>query len=264
MVDWFSPRDGTDTQALFVNVSRQATLLQDLQARMQARQGFSIATLNLDHVVKMQQNARFRAAYGQHSHITADGNPIVWLSRLAGRDVELVPGSELVRPILRLAAQQGVSVTLLGTTQPVLQKAADHLRGELPGLQIVDCISPPKGFDPDGAAADAYIDTLKRSGIGLIILALGAPKQELFAIRASKQLPQTGFVSVGAGLDFIAGAQVRAPRLMRALAVEWLWRLMSNPMRFAGRYGSCLAILPRLTASALRARKAQTSGKSHG
>ena len=66
-----------------------------------------------------------------------------------------------------------------------------------------------------------------------------------------------GFLSVGAGLDFVAGTQARAPALVRALAAEWLWRLVTDPRRLARRYASCLAILPGLAHEALSARRSR-------
>ena len=111
------------------------------------------------------------------------------------------------------------------------------------------------GFDPNGAAADEAIAHIGQSGARLVFLALGAPKQEIFAARAFARLPNVGFLSIGAGLDFISGAQKRAPKWVRAIAAEWLWRLLGNPARFAARYWSCILILPSLTAAAVSARK---------
>lgn len=84
---------------------------------------------------------------------------------------------------------------------------------------------------------------------------MGAPKQERFAARAQKTLTETGFLSIGAGLDFISGAQVRAPKWVQAVAAEWLWRMLSNPRRLAARYAECILALPGLTVKALSARR---------
>ena len=67
--------------------------------------------------------------------------------------------------------------------------------------------------------------------------------------------PETGFVSIGAGLDFFAGTQRRAPEWIRALALEWVWRLMGDPRRLAARYAACAAILPGEVIAALRQRR---------
>lgn len=247
-----SPESGTIT----VTAPVRRTLLEDLRTRFESRRGFSLATLNLDHVVKLKCDPAFRAAYAAHSHITADGNPIVWLSRLAGQGrVELIPGSELIDPIAALAADAGVKVALFGATDASLVAAARALEARHAGLEVALTLAPPMGFDPDGTEADAAIKQIAASGARLVFLALGAPKQERFAARAQTDLPAVGFLSIGAGLDFISGAQKRAPEWVRALAAEWLWRMLSDPRRLAARYGACLTALPGLTLRALNIRR---------
>lgn len=253
MMNW-SPSASDDTRVA-VNTPSKGALLADIDSRLSTGRGFTVATLNLDHVVKLRLDQAFRAAYAGHSHVVADGNPIVWLERLAGRRAELTPGSELVEPVAAIAARFRVPVALVGSTEPALRRAGDALVKRHPELDIAARIAPPMGFDPTGSEADAVIDRLAASGARLCFLALGAPRQEVFAIRAQDRLPGTGFLSIGAGLDFLAGTQVRAPRWVRSLAAEWLWRLCSNPRRLAGRYAACLAILPGLAGEAIRARR---------
>jgi exopolysaccharide biosynthesis WecB/TagA/CpsF family protein len=238
-----------------VNTPTKAALLADLADRLGASRGFTVATLNLDHVVRLRRDPAFHAAYARHSHVVADGNPIVWLSRLAGHRAELAPGSDLVQPVAGLAAAAGVGVALLGGTEASLAAAAEALVRRYPGLKIVARIAPPMGFDPAGPDADAAIAALAASGAGLCFLALGAPRQEILAARAQERLPAVGFLSIGAGLDFLAGTQTRAPAWVRALAAEWLWRLGTNPRRLAGRYAACLAVLPLLAGAAIAVRR---------
>lgn len=250
----------TEVGPITVTVPDQTALLADLSHRFETKQGFSVATINLDHVVKLATDPVFRDAYARHSHITADGNPIVWLSRLAGqKDVALVPGSELIEPLAALAAKAGVSVALFGATDASLAAAAGALETKQPGLKVALTLAPPMGFDPMGQAADEAIEAIRQSGARLVYLALGAPKQEQFAVRAQTALPEVGFLSIGAGLDFISGAQRRAPKWVRAIAAEWLWRMLSNPKRLAARYLGCLVILPGLTLRALAARRQRSA-----
>ncbi|MBU2994042.1 WecB/TagA/CpsF family glycosyltransferase [Octadecabacter sp. B2R22] len=252
-MNWIGNRTG-DT-GVVVTVRDQAALLEDLGRRFSDGSGFSVATLNLDHVVKLRRDADFRAAYSAHSHITADGNPICWLCHLAGqKDVTLVPGSEVIDPLGALAAQHGIKVGLFGSQEPSLQAAAQGLKRAHPQIDIAMIRAPGMGFDPEGTEADAAIAAIAQSGVRLVFIALGAPKQEKFAAYAQDVLPQVGFVSIGAGLDFISGQQTRAPSWVRAIAAEWLWRMLGNPRRLVGRYASCIAILPSLTWSAVRAR----------
>ncbi len=238
------------SQKVRVNIPDRAALFAAVQERFVAGQGFALATINLDHLVKMRRSEDFLVAYVAQNFVVADGNPIVWLSRLAKQPVELLPGSELVLPLAELAAQNGVSVALLGSTAQTLAAAATGLQARVAGLQIATQIAPPFGFDPNGTEADAMFEALRESGAGLCFLALGAPKQEVFAARGRDLAPNIGFVSIGAGLDFIAGSQTRAPVWVRRLALEWLWRMLLSPRRLFGRYASCAAILPGLAIEA--------------
>jgi exopolysaccharide biosynthesis WecB/TagA/CpsF family protein len=222
--------------------------------RLRAGLGFCVATLNLDHVVKLRHDPSFRAAYAAQSHVTADGNPIVWLSRLAGRRIELVTGSDLIDPAAAMAARVGATVAMIGSTEVSLRAASDELSRRHPGFETALTLAPPMDFDPAGPDADAAIAAVAASGATLCFVALGAPKQEIFAARAREKLPGVGFLSVGAGIDFVSGAQRRAPRIARLLAAEWLWRVVNDPGRLAPRYAACAAALPGLTVAALRAR----------
>jgi len=229
---------------LRITLPDTAAALAAVQARLEAEQGFALATLNLDHLVKLSRDVAFQDAYAAHDMVTADGNPVVWLSRIARRPVELVPGADLVLPLARIAAKVGAGVALVGSTQNALDRASANLQGQVPGLSIVHRAAPPMGFDPSGPEAQAVLDAVAASGARLCFLALGAPRQERLAALGRTVAPRVGFVSVGAAIDFLAGTQSRAPAWVQRMALEWLWRLLSDPGRLAGRYLRCALILP--------------------
>ena len=241
----------TGGQTIDVNVPTWAALEARVAERFARRQGFALATLNLDHLVKLRKSAAFRRAYAAQDFVTADGNPIVWLSRIAKREVSLVPGSDAIEPLCRIAARQGVTVALVGATEGTLSAAQSYLEREIRDLSVVLTVAPPMGFDPDGTEARAIVDRIAASNARLVLVALGAPKQEVFAAMGREQAPDLGFVSIGAGLDFFAGSQKRAPKWVRAIAMEWLWRTLDSPARLAPRYAKCAAILPGLVLQAL-------------
>lgn len=238
-----------------VTVPDEATLLAVLTERLRNGRGFTVATLNLDHLAKLHRDGAFRAAYAQADLVTADGNPIVWLSRLAGRPVALLPGSDLIRPVLALCAREGAPVGLLGSSSAALERAAERLAAAIPGLVVCDRLAPPMGFDPAGPEAAAALDRMAQAGARVVLIALGAPKQERLAALGRGRYPGMGFLCIGAGLDFIAGHQRRAPLWMRRLALEWLWRLAGDPRRLAGRYARAAMALPRHARDALRMRR---------
>ncbi len=245
----------TQGTSVTVNVADQPALVAALKERLAAHRGFAMATLNLDHLVKLKASDKFRAAYAAQDLITADGNPIVWLSNLARQPVDLLPGADLVVPLACIAADLGRSVALVGSTDASLRKAADALKSMVPNLDVAVMVAPPMGFDPEGEAADAILDQLAAHDVGITFIALGAPKQELFAAHGRKRTPNVGFASIGAGLDFLSGQQVRAPIWVRRMALEWLWRILNDPMRLGKRYFLCIQILPTYIRQSLKKRR---------
>jgi N-acetylglucosaminyldiphosphoundecaprenol N-acetyl-beta-D-mannosaminyltransferase len=210
----------------------------------------SVFTLNLDHVVKLRKDKVFRRAYRRAGLITADGFPIVLACSLQGKRVSRVAGSDLIAPISAEAARSGKSIYLFGSSLQVLTKASRLLHERYTGLTIAGIFAPPQGFDPISEDARRCIATIGNSGADLCFVALGAPKQELFADHGKSLLPNISFVCIGAGLDFIAGAQVRAPHWMRRWGLEWLWRAGSDPQRLLYRYLLCMGALPGILARA--------------
>ncbi len=238
-----------------INIPTLAKLEAEVKDRLSNGRGFALATMNVDHLVKLGQSKEFADAYSKHDLVVADGNPVVWVAKLGGDNLELITGSDQVVPLTRWATQTGTSIALVGSTPESLNKAADGLRQLVPEAEIACCISPPFGFDPEGAPAGEILAQVHASGARLCFLALGAPKQEIFAARGYEHFPDIGFASIGAGLDFIAGHQQRAPRWVRRIAMEWLWRMLSNPKRMAKRYFDCAVVLPGHMSSALSQRK---------
>jgi len=210
----------------------------------------NVFTLNLDHVVKMRKDATFRGVYRRAGLITADGFPIVLACRLQGKRISRVAGSDLIAPISAEAARSGKSIYFFGSSLPVLTKASRLLHERNAGLTIAGVFAPPQGFDPTSEEARRCIATIGNSGADLCFVALGAPKQELFADHGKSLLPNISFVCIGGGLDFIAGAQVRAPHWMQRFGLEWLWRAASDPQRLLYRYILCAAALPGILARA--------------
>ena len=222
-------------------------------ARLERGEGFTLFTLNLDHLVKRRQSAAFRAAYARADFVTADGAPVAVLARRQGAEIERAAGADLTAPMCAAAAARKIPVYLFGTSETTLRAAAARLAARYPGIIIAGAHAPPQGFDPGSDAAARAGADIAASGARLVFLALGAPKQELFAARLAALHPGIGFVCVGASLDFISGEQTRAPLFFQRHGLEWLWRLGGDPRRLAGRYLQCAALLARLALTRRRA-----------
>ena len=223
--------------------------------------GFTVFTLNLDHIVKLRANHAFRDVYRKADFVTADGAPVAWLGRcLKSREttsasskvsLERTTGADLFVPLSIAAANAGLPVYLFGSSHPVLAKAAEALKEASHGrIDIAGIAGPSADFDPFGTEADAAIAAIAASGAKLCFVALSPPKNELFAARAVAANVACGFICVGAAVDFVAGKQIRAPSIAQRWALEWAWRLACDPRRLARRYFSCATVLVELTLSA--------------
>lgn len=209
-----------------------------------------VFTLNLDHAVKLQRDAKFREAYANADVVTADGWPIAWIARRQDPTVTRTTGADLFIPLAIAAAEQHVPVFLFGTSPGVIARVGDDLSLNTEGaIDIVGSLSPSGKFDPEGPEADAAIEKIRRTGARLCFVALGAPKQEVFSMRARQQGLNCTMVCVGAALDFVAGEQVRAPEFMRDNGLEWVWRLGTNPRRLGKRYAESAAMFAYLLAT---------------
>lgn len=252
MIINFHDRDGInrDVPSIRVNIKSHDDAVHFISSCMRDNKGFCFATLNLDHIIKLRESIEFIRAYARHDAISADGFPIVWLGRMIGVAIDRTTGSDLVRPAIRVASELNRSISIVGTTMDTINAAEQILKREFGNLNIALKCSPPFGFDPRSDEAADIARAIIDSGCSLALVALGAPKQEMFVDFARGFAPHVGFISIGAGIDFISGKQVRAPEWMQDINLEWLWRLATEPRRLSSRYLKCLAIFPSLMRSA--------------
>ena len=199
--------------------------------------GGMVFTPNVDHVVQAEDNARFRAAYAAASLSLVDGMPVLLASRLMGRPLpEKVSGSDLVEPLLARAAARGWRVFFLGGLPGSAEEARAVLVRRLPGLNVVGVAAPRIDVEDPAATHDAIVGALRDARPDLVLVALGAPKQELFSHAIAEHVRPAVLVGVGATLDFIAGKVRRAPPWMSDNGLEWLYRLGQEPRRMWHRY----------------------------
>ncbi|MDX7950585.1 WecB/TagA/CpsF family glycosyltransferase [Lichenihabitans sp. Uapishka_5] len=231
-----------------INVATMSDLVGRLMDLCRRGEGFTLFTLNLDHLVKRHRDHAFRSAYARATLVSADGWPVAAAARRQGARVERVTGADMILPVCEAAAREGVPIFLFGSSTASLDAAATALLRRFPALDIRGTEAPPMGFDPTSAAAHAMAERIAASGARLCFVALGAPKQELFSDAMTAKFPGIGFLCIGAALDFVSGQARRAPLAVRVLGAEWLWRLVSEPRRLAARYGDCAMFLARMMA----------------
>jgi exopolysaccharide biosynthesis WecB/TagA/CpsF family protein len=214
-----------------------AEALETIAGLVDAGKGGAVFTPNVDHVVVAETDARLRAAYARVSLSLADGMPVVWASRLFGpRLPGKLSGSDLVLPLMELAAARGWRVYLAGGAEGVAAKASEALRRRVPRLRVVGTDSPRIDMDAPSSGRADVPRRIREARPDLVLVAFGSPKQELWIDEVRDELRPAVLVAVGAGIDFTAGVVRRAPRWMSAAGLEWLYRLVREPRRLWRRY----------------------------
>ncbi|KAA5546123.1 WecB/TagA/CpsF family glycosyltransferase [Roseiconus nitratireducens] len=208
-----------------------------------------VVTPNVDHVVQLHRQPELRPVYRQASLTLADGWPLVTMSRVYGMPLpQRVAGSDLLPGLCAHAQQHDRSLRLflLGGFPGVAERAAKEIHAAWPAVRVVDCYSPPFGFETDAMINSEIQQRIASSDADVLVVGLGFPKQEkwLAAHRSHLRVPVA--LAVGATIDFLAGEQTRAPRWVQQIKMEWLHRLASNPRRLARRYAQDAFYFPLL------------------
>jgi N-acetylglucosaminyldiphosphoundecaprenol N-acetyl-beta-D-mannosaminyltransferase len=224
------------------NVTTEETL-DWIEARARSGRAAQVLTSNLDFIMQAWRDPEMQRIHLDADLVIADGWPPVFFSgwfgpRLKGR----VAGSDLVVRLGPFARDRGLSVYALGGRDGVAAQAMRILGERSPGLRVAGCSSPPVAqlLDMDHAGTSAEI---ARANPHLLLVAFGAPKQDKWIRMNLHRMGAPVAMGIGASLDFVAGVQTRAPRWVQSLALEWFWRLCSQPRRLFKRYSSNMVFL---------------------
>lgn len=198
-----------------------------------------IFTPNVDHLMKLQEDAEFQAAYRQADYKVCDSQILMYAAKLLGKPLKAkISGSDLL-PLFCDYHQKNPDITifLLGGAEGVAKQAQVNINATTGRDIVIAAHSPSFGFEKDEAECQAIIDIINNSGATVLAVGVGAPKQELWIAKYRSQMPGVNiFMAVGAALDFEAGNKPRAPQFWSDLGIEWLYRLLSEPKRLWKRY----------------------------
>src|SRR5512137_805599 len=221
---------------LWVDAVTFDNALSAVDALVRSGRGGSVFTPNVDHVVTAEDDDAFRAAYEDVSLSLADGKPILWAATLLGTPLpEKVSGSDLIEPLLRLAGRSRWRVFLLGGGPGVAEAAAERSHRDF-GVNVVGTASPFIRLDGKPGDLEQGVAEVEAAKPDLVLVAMGAPKQERWIHHNRTRLGAAVGVGIGASLDFVIGRIQRAPRWVSNAGMEWLYRLVREPRRLAHRY----------------------------
>lgn len=197
----------------------------------------SVLYHNLHSLYSYFTDAKLREHY-QGSTVLVDGMPVIWLMQLLRIRVtreQRITYVDFIMPLMQLARDNGWHVFHVGQQATVQQNALNIIRQQCPGIGI-------EGHDgyfdqqPDSPESLAVIDQINASNSKIVLVGFGAPKQEAW-LHAHRHLIDAPVVfTCGACMEYVAGAVKTPPRWMGRLGLEWSFRLLENPRRFAFRY----------------------------
>ncbi len=194
-----------------------------------------IMTPNPEFVMRARHDEAFRDLLNRVDLAPADGIGLKWAARLLGDRIrELVPGSDLVPRLAGRGARRQQRWFLLGAADGVAEKAGAVLQARYPGLVIAGCYAGSPRPEHDDEIC--HLSEAAKP-IDILLVAYGAPGQDLWIARNQPRLHIPVAIGVGGTFNFIAGRSRRAPRIVRQLNLIWLFRLITEPWRWRRQLG---------------------------
>ncbi|WP_433080656.1 WecB/TagA/CpsF family glycosyltransferase [Dactylosporangium sp. CA-052675] len=243
MLRSYSPTRRVPVGGLPIDPVTESEVVTHVLSALKRGRGGWIVTPNVDILRKVARDAALRAQLSAADLVVADGAPLVWAARLAGRALPArVPGSDLIWSLSRGLATHGGSVFVLGGTpadsaqEDGAHRAAARLAEACPGLRIAGAHCPPFGFDRNRTQLRAVCARVIEAEPEMVYVGIGFPRQEHLIASLREALPATWFLGCGAAVNFVAGDVQRARPAMQKAGLEWLDRLAREPRRLARRY----------------------------
>jgi len=225
-----------DLQFSAVRLGEIAVLIADA---VQTGRKVLIVTPNVDHIEILERDAEAKKIFQQADFVLADGQPIVWLSRLLPNTQglpERAAGSDLLPVLCEQAASRSLSVAFMGGRPGAAEQAGKSMCQRFPGLLVAGTYCPPLGFENNINETSKILSLLADWKPDILFWGVGMPKQEKWAAENWKALEAGAIICCGAAIEFAAGLIPRAPILMQRCGLEWFWRLLREPRRLWHRY----------------------------
>ena len=203
-----------------------------IEKRLDEGGGGYVCFSNVHTVVTGRRDRDFCAITNASFLSLADGKPVHWVARTRGPGGH-VPGPDFMMLVLERCRNR--RHFLYGSTPAVLDSLAARLREVVPGVNICGVLSPPFRSLTD-AEKQEHVAAIRAARSEFVWVGLGAPKQEVWMAEAFEGLRPAVLLGVGAAFDFHSELVSRAPRAMRAMGLEWLYRLSQQPSRLWRRY----------------------------
>jgi N-acetylglucosaminyldiphosphoundecaprenol N-acetyl-beta-D-mannosaminyltransferase len=210
--------------------------IRTIEGWIDRRERHYVCVTGVHGVMESWRDEKLRGIHNNAGLVTADGMPLVWLSRLLGfPGAQRVYGPDLMLAACATSVRRGYRHFFYGGAAGIAQTLVARLESRFPGLRVAGHYSPP--FRPLSRREDqTIIEHINSADPEIIWVGLGTPKQECWMSEHRGALKAPVLIGVGAAFDFHAGLKRQAPRWMQRSGLEWLFRLGSEPTRLWRRY----------------------------
>jgi len=215
-----------------------------------AQESRTVCVANVHMLMEAHWNPDFANVLKNSDMVTPDGMPLVWMMRRMGsRYQDRVAGMDIFVETCQHAQTHNISVFFVGSQTEILAKMRTRLEQEFPQLKVAGM--EPLPFRPLTETEDeVLIKKINSSGAGVVWVSLGCPKQEKWMAQHKGKI-RAVMIGVGGVFPVYAGIQKRAPRIVRDLGLEWLYRWVQEPRRLWRRYATTIPAFMWLAAKQL-------------
>ncbi len=201
--------------------------------RAQERKPTQICFVNSDCLNIAYENSTYAEVLHKSDWIVPDGIGIHLACRMKGGEMkENVNGTDLFPRLCERLSSTELSIYFLGARPGVSNRAAEVMQGRYPSLRIAGCHDGYFSMNQESEV----IDDINRSHAEILLVGMGAPRQDLWIDHHRAELAPAVCIGVGGLFDFYSGRISRAPQWIRELGLEWTWRLAMEPRRMWHRY----------------------------
>lgn len=202
------------------------------------RRPLFVTYLNAHNVNVRARDSRYAATLARADALYADGMSIVWASRMLSRRglPERVNAGDFLVSFCRCCAERNLSVFLLGSEPLIASRCASRLSARVAGLRVAGATDGFWGRGGEFDTEEEVCEAIRRARPDILLVGLGVPRQELWAVRHAADLGAPVIWCVGALFEYYSGQRARAPVWIRRLGLEWAFRLALEPRRLARRY----------------------------
>jgi N-acetylglucosaminyldiphosphoundecaprenol N-acetyl-beta-D-mannosaminyltransferase len=195
-----------------------------------------VVTPNIDHIATIRRSPALARAYRKARCIVCDGWPVQLYARLCGLDVARVTGCEITSELMRLAPYP-IPQRLFFVVDSIATERAVTFWGERNGVDT-NVTVPPLGFEQDAEYCSWLAKSIRAHSTTMLIMAVGAPRSEVFVDAYRALLPPCWAFCVGQAVKIELGLVRRASSTWRSVGLEWLWRVFQEPSRLTKRYAA--------------------------